>query len=137
MSIQYAVAAQLFDGQVLMEQFGASRLNRPQLRKLMAKVDPVHRKEFDESSDTTWRTIATVKFEDETEVSTTLNAAKGTEPEASNEEIVEKWRKLVSGILYDSTRDEIEKCVLRLETLDDVTKLAKLSEVSVKCPIDV
>lgn len=137
MSIQYAVAAQLVDGQVLMEQFGAPRLNRPQLRELMAKVQPVHQAGFDKSSETTWRTIATVRFEDGTEVSATLNAAKGTEPEASNEEIVQKWRKLVSGILDDHTRDEIENCVLRLETLDDITKLAKLLEVSVECPIAV
>ena len=37
MSIQYAVAAQLVDEQVLMEQISADKLNRPQLREFMTR----------------------------------------------------------------------------------------------------
>ena len=137
MSIQYAVAAQLVDREVLMDQFGASKLNRPELRELMAKIEPIHQTEFDASAATTWRTTIIVHFAGGKEVSTTLNAAKGIEPEASAEHIVEKWKALVNGILDDSTRGEIEKCVLGLEDLDDVRELAKLLQVSVKCPINV
>lgn len=137
MSIQYAVAAQLVDRQVLMDQFGAAKLNRPQIRELMAKTDPVHEAEFDRSPATTWRTSVTIRFADGAEVSTSLNAAKGIEPEASEQDIVSKWRSLVSGILGEETRDKIESAVLRLETFEDVKELVKMLRVPVTCPIDV
>jgi len=134
MSTQYATVAQLIDCKAMMEQFGAAKLNRLELRELMDKVAPVYDPELDAD---TWRTIVTVSFADGTEVRADLPAAKGLDPPASNDDVVRKWRSLVHGVLDDAARDQIEKLVLGLQDIADVRDLIKLLQVQVKCPIDV
>jgi aconitate decarboxylase len=136
MSIQYAVAAQLLDGQVLMAQFGADRLNRPEIRNLIDTIQPMHNEAFDDEK-IGWRTEAKVRFTDGTEVETHVDAPKGIKPPATGDDIVKKWRMLTKDVLEDSRREEIEKCVLGLEDLDDVRTLIKLLEGTVKCPIAI
>ncbi|KIY00305.1 uncharacterized protein Z520_03990 [Fonsecaea multimorphosa CBS 102226] len=137
MSIQYAAAAQLVDRQVSMVQFGASRLNRPLLRELMAKTTPTHNKAFDATKMSRWQTVVTVTFADGTEVQGRVDAPRGIKPPVSNEDIVAKWRELTAEILDGDRRDAIERCVLSLEKVPDVRQLAALLEDPVKCPIDV
>lgn len=137
MSIQYAAAAQLVDGEVLMAQFGADRLNRPILRELMSKTTPTHNKAFDSSKSVGFVTVVTVRFADGTEVQTRTDGPKGILPPATNDDIVQKWRMLVRDVLDEERRDDIERCVLGLDTLDDVKRLVKLLEGTVKCPIVV
>ncbi|KAI1628915.1 putative immune-responsive protein [Exophiala viscosa] len=137
MSIQYVAAAQLVDHQVLMAQFGADKLNRPILRDIMAKTTPTHNAEFDKDKKTGWVNIATVRFKDGTEVTNRTESPRGIEPPASNEDVVTKWRMLVQDVLEIERREEIEKCVLGMDSLDDVRKLVKLLEGTVKCPITV
>jgi aconitate decarboxylase len=137
MSIQYAAAAQLVDEQVLMGQFGAEKLNRPLLRELMAKITPNQNKELDrnEGLGMSWQTNMTVKFRDGTELKKSVKAPRGIEPAVSNEEIVDKWRRLVDGILDVERREQIEKCVMGLEQLEDVRELCGLLAGVVKSPI--
>ncbi|KIV79203.1 hypothetical protein PV11_06774 [Exophiala sideris] len=137
MSIQYVAAAQLVDHQVLMAQFGADKLNRPILREIMAKTTPTHNAEFDKDKKTGWVNIATVRFKDGTEVTNRTESPRGIEPPASNEDVVTKWRMLVQDVLEVERREEIEKCVLGMDSLDDVRKLVKMLEGTVKCPITV
>ena len=137
MSMQYVIAAQLVDGEVLMSQFGEDKLNRPQLRTLMNKVHPKHNKEFDEDRTKGLKTTVTVNFSGGEQVSQTLDAAKGVDPPVSNEAIVAKWRSLVKGVIDDERRDKIERTVLGLEKLEDVRELATLLEGEAKCPIVV
>ncbi|KIX95893.1 uncharacterized protein Z520_08601 [Fonsecaea multimorphosa CBS 102226] len=141
MSIQYAAAAQLVDHEVLMAQFGADKLNRPQLRELMAKITPTHNPEFDSDKRKGWRTVVTVRFKDQqgktTEVETLVDGPKGIMPPASEEDIVTKWRMLVRDVLDNERRDQIEKCVLGMDKLEDVRELIALLEGTVKCPIVV
>ena len=137
MSIQYAAAAQLVDHEVLMAQFGADKLNRPLLRELMDKIQPVHNAEFDSDKKKGWTTIVTVRFNDGTEVETSVAGPKGITPPASEEDVVQKWRMLVRDVLEEKRRDEIEKCVLDLEKLADVKELVRLLEGVVNCPIVV
>ena len=140
MSVQYACAAQLLDREVLMSQFGAKRLNRPEIRALMAKVQPQHNPSFDGdgASKSTWTTIVTVHFRDSDEVlQERVEAAKGLSPPASNNDIVEKWRSLTRGVISEQRRDEIERTVLGLENLKDVKKLVGMLSDWVECPIDV
>lgn len=136
MSIQYAAAAQLLDGEVLMA-FDADRLNRPEVRKLMKKVKPTHNKEFDKDKNGGFRTDVTVRFKDGKEVKTMVHAHRGIEPPVTNEEIVHKWRSLVRDVLSEERRDQIEEAVLSLDSLDDVTDLIRLLKSNVQCPIKV
>ena len=137
MSIQYAAAAQLVDHEVLMAQFGADKLNRPQLRELMDKIHPTHNAEFDTDKKKGWRTVVVVMFKDGSEVETLVDGPKGIMPPASEEDIVQKWRMLVRDVLEDERRQQIENCVLGLEDLSDVKELVQLLEGAVKCPIVV
>lgn len=135
MSIQYVTAVQLVDGVVLMAQFSEEKLQRPILRALMRKVHPRENPEFDASEITEWRTRMTVSFDDGAEYVEDVPAPKGVSPPVSNEEIVDKWRKLVEGVVDEKRRDEIEKCVLELEKLDDIGKLLELLAPTVPSPI--
>nr|POE72301.1 cis-aconitate decarboxylase [Quercus suber] len=137
MSIPYAAAAQLLDGQVLMEQFGAAKLNRSEVRSLMAKVNPTHNKDFDASAQDKWKTVVTVKFKGGQSVSEYLDAPRGIDPPVTNEQIVDKWRRLVKGVVTEERRDAIEQFVLGLDDAKDVRELAKLLQGTVQCPIDV
>lgn len=137
MSLQYAAAAQLIDHEVLMAQFGADRLHRSEVIDLMHKVRPVHNEELDRNKNMGYASITTIKFRDGTKVSETMKSFKGMDPETSNEDIVAKWRSLVRDAVDDDRRDSIEKCVLGLESLEDVRELAKLLQDTVKCPIVV
>ncbi|OAL40030.1 hypothetical protein AYO20_00448 [Fonsecaea nubica] len=137
MSIQYAAAAQLVDRTVLMAQFGADRLNRPQLRALMAKITPTHNPEFDSDRRKGWRTVVTVRFSSQETVEATVEGPKGIMPPATDEDIVTKWRMLVQDLLDEERREQIENCVLGLDTLGDVRELIALLEGAVGCPIVV
>jgi len=137
MSIQYAAAAQLVDEQVLMAQFSAENLNRPLVRELMGKVKPTHNPELDGSKTVGWQTNMTVKFRDGTEYKESVNAPRGIEPAVTNEDIVDKWRRLVEGVLGQERMDKIETCVLGLENLEDVRQLSELLAGTVKSPITV
>ena len=139
MSIQYAAAAQLVDGQVLMAQFSAEKLNRPLLRELMAKITPTHNKELDgnEGERMGWRTNMTLRLRDGTEYKESVKAPRGIEPAVSNEDIVDKWRSLVDRVLEGERREQIEKCVLGLENLADISELCDLLAGVVKSPIRV
>ena len=135
MSIQYAAAAQLVDGEVLMAQFSADRLNRSAVREIMSKVKPTHNTEFDKTRETGFRTVMTVKFRNGEEVNTTVEVPKGVHPACSDDDIVHKWRGLVKDVLDEERRDRIEKLVLGLESCEDVKTLIKELEGEVPCAI--
>ena len=118
-----------------MAQFSAERLNRPLLRQLMAKVTPKHNPELDMNKTVGWRTNMTIKFKDGTEFKESVEAPKGIKPPVSNEDIVDKWRRLVDGVLEGERRERIESCVLGLEGLNDVRGLSELLAGVVKSPI--
>ena len=137
MSIQYAAAAQLLDREVLMAQYGADKLNRPLIRELMKKVKPQHNTDFDKDPKLGFRTDITVRFKDGTDLRSSVNAPKGIQPPVSNEDIIDKWRRLVRGILSDERRNKIEQAVLGLDTSGDVKQLLELLKGDVDCPIKV
>lgn len=137
MSCQYVAAAQLLDGEVLMSQFGAANLHRPQVRKLMDKVHPEHDASFDGPGKPTLKTTVTVHFKTGETVSETFESPRGIEPSLANQEIVDKWRRLVRGVIDDQTRDDIESKVLGLDRLENVKELVELLGTNAQCPIDV
>jgi len=123
LSEQYAAAAQLVDREVLMAQCSASRLNRPVLSELMAKTHPIHHERLDADAQSRWITVRTVRFNDGREVQEQVAAPKGIAPPVSNADILEKWRRLTSGVLDHERRADIERCVLGLETFEDAKVL--------------
>lgn len=137
MSIQYAAAAQLLDGEVLMSQYGAAKMGRPELRQLAARVKPTHNEKFDKEKRMQWRTVVTVRLKDGTELEEAVGAPRGIMPPVTNDEIVDKWRRLTRDVLDDERRQKVESLILRLESLEDVRELTDLLGAEARCPIDV
>ena len=99
----------------------------------MDKIHPTH----DTDNANGWRTVVTAKFSDGKEMETFVEGLKGIMPPASNEDVVQKWRILVQVVVDEKRMEEIEKSVLGLENIGDVSELLRLLEDTVNCPIVV
>ncbi|KAL3429634.1 hypothetical protein BDV09DRAFT_180068 [Aspergillus tetrazonus] len=122
MSCAYAAAVQLIDGQVLTEQFQDSLLNRDELWELIGKIECRQAEE----SGNVMSQRATVKFNDGTEVSKFVAAAKGVDPPLSNREIVDKFRTFTKALIPEERQRKIEETVLGLEGMEDISELENL-----------
>ncbi|KAL4912106.1 immune-responsive protein [Aspergillus aurantiobrunneus] len=130
MSCAYAAAMQLLEGQVQPAQFAAAQLEREDVWRVMEKIECVHNKDFDVSVAAAWQQRIHVELdgdEGERKVLTELVAApRGNLVPLSNEEILAKWRKTTRGVADPERLEAIERIVLGIEQLDDVSELAQL-----------
>ncbi|CBF73564.1 hypothetical protein AN7940.2 [Aspergillus nidulans FGSC A4] len=69
---------------------------------------------------------ARVKFNDGTEVSKFVAAAKGFDLPLSNREIVDKFRTFTKGLIPEEMQRKIEETVLGLEGIEDISELEDL-----------
>ena len=135
MNAGYICAVQLVDGQVLLAQFANSQLDRDRVWNLVPKIDCEHGPEFDHPSRGCGAHVV-VQFRDGSVLEETILQPRGFDPPISNDEIYGKWRKLTDDIIDRDRRDTIEKCVLDLENLDDVGKLASAMSGIVANPLE-
>ncbi|KAL4899922.1 hypothetical protein BDW74DRAFT_171182 [Aspergillus multicolor] len=133
MSCAYAAAAQLLDGQVLVEQFQDSKLNRKEIWDLIEKTECRQTDEFEDFMSQR----ATVEFVDGSSISKFVKAAKGVDPPLSNEEVVRKFRTFTEGLISDQRQRKIEELVLGLESLEDIAELEELLSEHIKSPFGV
>jgi hypothetical protein len=68
----------------------------------------------------------TITFSNGDVISETLEGPKGVGSSLSNEEILEKFRGFTEEVIDVERQNAIEKLVLELETLDDVSVLENL-----------
>ncbi|KAL4978836.1 hypothetical protein BDW66DRAFT_164134 [Aspergillus desertorum] len=122
MSCAYAAAVQLVDGQVLAEQFQDSLLDRTELWELIGKIECRQTEEF--ANIMSQR--ATIEFNDGSEISEFIVAAKGVNPPLSNQEIVDKFRTFTKALISEERQRQIEETVLCLEGLKDISELEDL-----------
>jgi aconitate decarboxylase len=131
MSNAYVVAVQIICGQVGPAQFRSNELDRDDIWRLVDLTDCEHNKELPKI----WTQRVTVKFEDGTEVVQYLDKQKGVDPPLTNEEIVDKYRMVLDGVIDDKRRDEIQNFVLDIENAKDVGVLIDLLSADTKNPI--
>ncbi|KKK20504.1 hypothetical protein ARAM_001108 [Aspergillus rambellii] len=131
MSCAYVAAVQLIDGQVSLAQFHQSLLDRDRIWELVNKTECYHTPELGEK----YEQRVTITFSDGSIITKTLDAPKGVNPPLSNQEILDKYRKFTKGLIDDERRNSIEKLVLGLEELDDVTSLEELLAGPILNPI--
>jgi aconitate decarboxylase len=136
MHAAFVAAVQIHDKQVLPAQFANDMLNRDAIWTLIDKTHCLHIKDFD-APDHPWRQRVTITFSDGVQMSQLTVKPKGVDPALTNEEIVDKWRSMARGIMPASKVQEIESLVLGMNGLDDVTKLTKALNFTVKNPLDV
>ena len=122
----YVMATQLVDRQVLLEQFSADRLDRDEVWTLVRKTTCSHDDYFDIAERLSGARVS-VTFEDGVVLVESLDMPRGYEPWVTNEQLVEKYRKLGASVVGDAERlRRIEETVLRLDELEDVTELIEL-----------
>ena len=121
----YVMATQLVDREVLLAQFSAERLDRDQVWSLIHKTTCSHDPYFDLAERLSGARV-TVEFEDGSVVEESLDAPRGYEPWVTNEQLVEKYRKLAASVVGDERAKKIEETVLRLDELEDVGELIEM-----------
>ncbi|KAJ5311727.1 hypothetical protein N7476_007587 [Penicillium atrosanguineum] len=132
MSCAYVAAVQLVDGQVLPQDFHQDLLDRDVLWALVDKTECFHTPELGEK----YEQRVTLAFEDGEVITQTLAAPLDVAPGLSNEEILEKFRRFTKGIVDDWRRDEIERLVLDIENVGDITDLEGLLAGRTANPIE-
>lgn len=122
MSNSYIGATQIVDRQVLAAQFRPEMLHREEVWTLVHKTTCVQ----NDNLPARYSQRMTIEFEDGEIIKSEVRAAKGVDPELSNEEIVEKWRSLMKGVIDDQRREKIEDFVLGIEHCSDIVALGEL-----------
>jgi aconitate decarboxylase len=125
MCAAYVMATQLIDGQVLLEQFGSDRLDRDEIWTLVGKTTCSHDTYFDPAENLSGARV-TIEFEDGETLGQSLDAPRGYDPWVTNEQLVEKYRKLATTVVDGKRMKKIEDAVLGLDTMEDVTQLFEL-----------
>jgi aconitate decarboxylase len=122
MNAAYIAATKLIDGQVLLRQFADSQLDRDDVWELTHKCSCFHDPQFDQRNKGVGASVV-IKMNNGEVIQGSLDAPKGYSPPVSNQEILEKFRKLTDGIIDIARRDAIETMVLDLENLSSVSTL--------------
>ena len=131
MCAAYVIATQLVDRQVLLEQFSSDRLDRDEVRDLVRRTTCSHDPYFDLAERLSGASV-TVAFEDGFALEASVDMPRGIDPWVTNEQLVEKYRKLGATVIDSKRLKAIEETVLRLDALEDMTGLIELLVVPVE-----
>ena len=136
MSSAYVAALQLVDGQVLPAQFRHDQLDRDSVWQLVGMTTCSHNVTFDEPG-RRWNQRVTIQFNgDMSSVAHFQSFPKGVDPPLTNDEILMKWRFMTGGVIDKERQRQIEKVVLELDNVQDITELTALLADKVKSAID-
>lgn len=119
------MATQLVDKQVLIEQYTSDKLNRNEVWDLIYRTTCSHDPYFDPPERVCGARV-TIKFDDGFVLEESLDSPRGFDPWVTNEQLVDKYRKLGAPIVNSKRLRAIEEAVLGLEELEDVTELIEL-----------
>ncbi|KAK9421809.1 putative MmgE/PrpD family protein [Seiridium unicorne] len=132
MNAAYIGAVQLVDRQVLLEQFADNSLNRDEVWDLVYKTTCYHDTRFDKPHFGCGARI-TIEFDDGVKLEEVLDQPRGFNPPVKDEEIAAKYRKLARSAIDDEQRiEKIEKLILGMEQLDDISELLQLISLPTK-----
>lgn len=121
----YVMATQLVDRQVLVEQYSSDKLNRDEVWDLIHRTACSHDPYFDPPERVCGARV-TIKFDDGFVLEESLDSPRGFDPWVTNEQLVDKYRKLGAPVVDAKRLKAIEEAVLGLDELEDVTELIDL-----------
>jgi len=129
-NIPYVVSVALLQGRVDCHSFSNEKLKDSKTRQLMNKVRVIRDQKLDEEykkTDSHFSTIIHMTTTDGTVKSHRVDFPKG-EPEfpASKEELIQKFKMLVSGVVNNGRADKIITTLGRLETLKNASEFIGL-----------
>jgi aconitate decarboxylase len=138
MNVAYAVAVALLDGDVLVDQFSPSRINRDDVWTLIDRTITHHEKAYDNLPiDERLTTQVRLTLDDGSARVAKVVHPRGTgDRSLTNVEIREKYTKLTARAISAERQAAIEKAVLNIDTLDDIAQLSALLTPAVHSPID-
>ena len=138
MNVSYAVAVALLDGDVLIEQFSAKRINSDEVWNLIDRTHTHHQSAYDQLPvDERLTTQLRITLTDGSTRTATVAHPRGNGANAlTNGEVREKYRKLTNHTISPDRQAAIENAVLSLDTVDDVGQLTVLLTPAVQSPLD-
>ena len=126
MNLSYIAALQFLDRQVLLDNFSEDKLDRDGLWMLVDKITCTHDERFDRLS-YEFGAAVTVEINDgKSLLQRIADRPAGLERPVTNQEIVEKYRRLTAGRLSTERQKAIERIVLDFDKLDDVRRLTNM-----------
>jgi aconitate decarboxylase len=137
MSIMYAVAVALLDGAVLIDQFAEDRINRDDVWNLIGRTRTHHQKAYDAlppADRLTTRVAVTLKDGSTREKTVAHPPGTGDRP-LIDADIVAKYRSLTRSLIDTDRQHAIEKAVLGLEALEDISTLTDLLTPAVRAAL--
>ncbi len=138
MNIAYAVAVALLDGAVLIEQFSQKRINSDDVWNLIDRTQTHHEKAYDQLPvDERETTRVRLTLKDGSTRDKTVAHPRGTGDQVlTNADIVVKYRSLTRSVISADRQSAIEKTVLDVDTLDDISELTALLTPTVRSPLE-
>ena len=138
MNVAYAVAVALLDGEVLIDQFSEKRINRDDVWNLIDRTKTHHEKAYDQlpvEDRLTTRVRLTLK--DGSTRDKVVAHPRGTGDRLlTNTDIVAKYRSLTRSVISTDRQAAIEKAVLNLDALEDISELTVLLTPTVRSALD-
>jgi aconitate decarboxylase len=137
MNVAYAVAVALLDGEVLVDQFSTKRINKDDVWSLINRTRTHHEKAYDQLPVTereTTRVCITLK--DGSTKNKIVAHPRGTgQRTLTNDEILDKYRSLTRSLISLDRQSAIERTVLNIESITDISCLVELLTPTVRAAL--
>ena len=134
MNVAYAVAVALLDGEVCVGQFSTKRINKDDVWSLINRTRTHHEKAYDQLAVTereTTRVCITLK--NGSAKNKVVAHPRGTgQRTLTNDEILDKYRSLTRSLISLDRQSAIEKTVLNIESVMDISSLIALLTPTVR-----
>jgi 2-methylcitrate dehydratase PrpD len=138
MNVAYAVAVALLDGEVLIDQFSEKRINSDDVWNLIDRTETRHEKAYDQLPlDDRLTTCVRLTLKDGSTRTKVVAHPRGTGKRVLiDADIVDKYRSLTGSVITIDRQTAIEKAVLNLDALDDISELMALLIPTVASALD-
>ena len=138
MNVAYAVAVALLDGDVLIDQFSEKRINSDDVWNLIDRTETHHEKAYDQlPADERLTTRVRLTLKDGSTRDKVVAHPRGTGDRVlTNADIVGKYRSLTSSVISTNRQTALEKIVLNIDALDDISELTALLTPTVRSALD-
>jgi aconitate decarboxylase len=138
MNVAYAVAVALLDGDVLIDQFSEKRINSDDVWNLIDRTETHHQKAYDQlPADERLTTRVRLTLKDGSTRDKVVAHPRGTGDRVlTNADIAAKYRSLTSSVISTSRQTALEKTILNLDALDDISELTALLTPTVRSALD-
>jgi aconitate decarboxylase len=138
MNVAYAVAVALLDGEVLIDQFSRARIDGDDVWNLIGRTHTHHEKAYDPLPvDERLTTRVRLTLKNGSTRDKVVAHPRGTgDRRFTNADIVDKYRSLTRSVIHADRQTAIEKAVLNLDALDDISELTALLTPTVRSALD-